>query len=228
MKKLLLLLLIAGTAYADGPLFRYKETDTDQEFQNTYQSIRSPSIDFGTAKRLNITTSTIQSLAVSTITFVSSATIKNLTITGTLAGVTSSKWIQYSAGTDLAGAATTSSTYQSTSLTASITPTSASNKVFVWVSTTLRSDITAKQAQLAVFRGATQITAAEGANGESMMFTTVGGDTLVPATFFLIDSPLTASATTYTLKLRNTDNISTVEQGKGTPRSTILLVEIAS
>lgn len=81
MKKCLILLLLAGTAYADGPLFRFKDSDTDQEFQNAYQSIRNPSIEFGTAKKLTVTTSTIQSLSVSTITAVSSATVTNLSVT---------------------------------------------------------------------------------------------------------------------------------------------------
>lgn len=80
MKKLLLLLLIAGSAYADGPLFRFKDTETDQEFQNVYQSIRNPNIDNGTAKRLTVSTETITSLSVSTITLVSSATFTAATI----------------------------------------------------------------------------------------------------------------------------------------------------
>lgn len=79
MKKLLLLLLLAGTIHAEGPLFRFKDTDTDQEFQNIYQSVRNPNIDSGIAKRITISSATISSLSVSTIT-ASSATFITVTI----------------------------------------------------------------------------------------------------------------------------------------------------
>lgn len=76
LKKLLLLLLLAATARADGPLSRFKDTDTDQEFVNVYDSIRNPVIQSGKANVLNV-----KSLSVSTITYVSSATVSNLTVT---------------------------------------------------------------------------------------------------------------------------------------------------
>lgn len=79
MKKLFLLLLIAGTAYADGPLFRFKDTKTDQEFVNVYQTIRQGS-GSSAISSFNVISGTAAFLSVSTLTVTTVATISTATI----------------------------------------------------------------------------------------------------------------------------------------------------
>lgn len=95
MKALFIVFLSALPSFASGPLYKHTDTHVDQEFYNAYQDLKSPIIDSGIAS-----TMTIAALFASTMT-VSSATITNLRVSGTLtyAGFQSTSaftnWVSY-------------------------------------------------------------------------------------------------------------------------------------
>lgn len=100
---------------------------------------------------------------------------------------------------------TTSSTYQSTNLTASITPASTSSKVRVTVTGDfLCNNPSSTTAEMTVFRGATDL-------GSGTPLALVGGGALtstiaVPVCIVWVDSPASASSVTYTVKILSTAN----------------------
>lgn len=127
---------------------------------------------------------------------------------------------------------TTSSTYQDTGLTATITPSLATSKVLVLVSQHLQitRNGTSAEGSANLMRGATQILAR---SSNSFAIGGVSGDLLnrqYTSTTFL-DSPATTSATTYktqmsalssaTIKAQNTGSVSNTT-------SVIILMEIGA
>lgn len=118
-----------------------------------------------------------------------------------------------------------SSTYASTSLTATITPTSAVNPVLYQVAGgNIRNTGTGVNAAFAqVFRGSTGIGAAVSNGG--------GSTTITPVAMSGLDSPGVATATVYVVKLKNSDNSTPVNwnftaAGWAGSSSTMILQEI--
>ena len=109
------------------------------------------------------------------------------------------KVLQVVTGTDSTTRSTTSTSYvtASNTLSVSITPSSASNKVFVIVSTSAR---VTDQTFLTIYRGATNIGNSEGM--VELYFNTSSGDHRCGVTMSILDSPSTTSATTYQLYLK--------------------------
>lgn len=121
---------------------------------------------------------------------------------------------------------TTSSTYQSTNCTANITPKFNTSKILVFISGMLEEDATADQARISLFRGASDLD--PGATGFVTNSTSVTGltGTNVGVSFMYYDSPATTSSTTYTVKLKSTDNTNTVKFGNGGAQI-MILIEVA-
>jgi hypothetical protein len=141
------------------------------------------------------------------------------------------KVIQYVTATTATDTNTTSSTYASTSLTASITPSSASNKVLVMamgilVSNSASGAVTAKTAGASIFRGATNLAA----NSNLLMneaFNQVSSQaTYNNALLLWLDSPAATTSTTYTVKIKSFDNSTQVQWGNGSDQQ-IVLMELA-
>lgn len=100
---------------------------------------------------------------------------------------------------------TTSSTFQTTNCTATITPTSASHRIKISISGFFRNNNAATaDAFLNIFRGAVNL-ASDSANGFARASGTINSLSLNVG-FSFIDSPATTSATTYTVRIRNSDN----------------------
>jgi hypothetical protein len=97
---------------------------------------------------------------------------------------------------------TSSSTYADTGLTATITPTSATSKVLVFVTIPVYKDTNNTAGQFKVFRAATEIATLNnaGANGA-----TTGIDVGAVAINYL-DSPATTSATIYKVQFASASN----------------------
>lgn len=116
---------------------------------------------------------------------------------------------------------TTSSSYQTTNLSASITPTSSSHRIRITVSGVIRTN-GVTEAHLTVARGTTDL--ATGATGFNR-FTGVVAATnqRCPASFSFVDSPATTSSTTYNVRLKNDDNTGTV--GFGTASTQVIILE---
>lgn len=118
-----------------------------------------------------------------------------------------------------------SNAYTNTALAATITPTSASNRIKISVSGDIFNNNSATTARLSVKRGSTEVTSG-GSLAEYHGFT---GGSQMPVSFVYVDSPATTSATTYTVCLLSTDNSSAVffPNNNGTnPTGVIILEEI--
>lgn len=128
----------------------------------------------------------------------------------------------------------TSGTYADTTLTAAITPTSASNKILVVVSQACRGTIgVAKSAAIMgikLLRGASNIYENDRAFGVSYGSTNFGS-IFGYATFSYMDSPATTSSTTYKTQFcisASGDGSVTVQPGGSVNNpSTIMLIEVA-
>ena len=118
---------------------------------------------------------------------------------------------------------TTSNTYVSTGFSASITPSSASNKILILVSTMMYAATATSEPQIAVYRG--------GSNLGSFSDTySNAGPVIAGASFMYVDSPATTSSTTYTLYFRqgNTGSGGTIYIGPNSTTYGIVLQEIAA
>lgn len=136
------------------------------------------------------------------------------------------KVIQAVSATASTNFTTTSSTFQTSNLSASITPTSSSNKILVLVTGAMQNNNgTNTNAFYTVFRGSTDIGGGTGVN-DGFGRLTIAGSTRVIGHFSTLDSPATTSSTTYTVKIRSDDNATTVGFGIS-GLQTIILMEVA-
>jgi hypothetical protein len=118
------------------------------------------------------------------------------------------------------------STFVTTGLTATITPQSSSSKILVLATVAgCGKDTGDTRLGLRLNRGATEI----------CYFESVGGFTNTATTNFfgscstyVLDSPATTSATTYTVQFRSELNIARVLTQIGSARSTIVLLEVSA
>jgi hypothetical protein len=139
-------------------------------------------------------------------------------------GASAGQVIQVLSATDSTQRTTTSSSFvtASNTLSVTITPSSASNKVFILVSNSGRSG---EESFYTVYRGATDLGAASSKgfiviNGESAVASSGAGIGLS-----FLDSPNTTSATTYQVYMRAT-NGSTAYLNISNSKGTITVMEI--
>jgi hypothetical protein len=121
-------------------------------------------------------------------------------------------------------ASTTSSTFQDSNITLSITPTSASNKILVLatVNGILRAAVLSGVG-LQIVRTSTAISIFE----KNLMYTDSGGGTFVASSAnAYLDSPATTSATTYKVQFRSVNNSNSVSVQQGNEQSTLILMEV--
>lgn len=145
------------------------------------------------------------------------------------AAASTGKVVQMVIGTHSTEVSTTSTSLVDTNLSASITPTSASNDVYVFVThngIAKSGGNAATCIEIAVLRGSTNIQTA----GNRMLETDGQTFQFIGSTFATIvkDSPATTSSTTYKTQYRNDGGVSQgVFIGVGSSVSTILLMEVA-
>ena len=117
--------------------------------------------------------------------------------------------------------ATTGSTFSDTTLTATITPSSASNKIFVSINQTGYTDAAATGATFRLVRGSTtlqqQTDAVYGASSS----------VLGAVSFMYLDSPATTSAVTYKTTVGRVTGSGTAYSGVNNNPANITLMEIA-
>jgi hypothetical protein len=118
---------------------------------------------------------------------------------------------------------TTSATFVSTPLTASITPTSSTSKILVIVAGTGGSTTTSGNAFYTIAKGTTNLL---NSNGGSYLYNGGGANYGVVSMQYL-DSPATTSATSYTVYFR-ADSPATVYFCLGNATNVITLMEIAA
>ena len=101
-------------------------------------------------------------------------------------------------------ASTSSSSYQSTSHTVTITPTATSSKVLVEFNLGGGTQSNNVAVSFAIYRGTTQVTQSMG------VYQNAGGQVNAGQTLRYLDSPSTTSATTYTVYFKNNQGSGTV------------------
>jgi hypothetical protein len=122
---------------------------------------------------------------------------------------------------------TTSTTYVTTGLNASITPSSSSSKILVFASGALQNSGSGTAVRVSLFRGTVAGTnLATGSNVKGMGYaypTTIGGYSCMT-----LDSPATTSATTYTVGFATGNGTVTATVQPDTISSTMVLMEISA
>jgi len=123
---------------------------------------------------------------------------------------------------------TTSSTYISTGFSASITPTSSSNKILVFINIPVYVLTAGGQSTITVYRGSTNLALAGGPEQAFGQVYTNGGALQGVITACYLDSPATTSSTTYTIYQGSTNVGSTVGICTNNTTAAITLQEIAA
>ena len=120
---------------------------------------------------------------------------------------------------------TTSGSYVTTGLSASITPTSATSKILVLISVGEYATVDVDQSGgiFALYRGGSEVAALSSNTGYVVNTTT----TIIPLFFQYLDSPATTSSTTYTLYFARASGGTVTVQRDSTP-SRITFMEIAA
>jgi hypothetical protein len=163
-------------------------------------------------------------LNVSTITAVSSATITNLTV-GTL--TTSSilgKVIQTVMSTSTSAGSTTSTSFVDSGVSATITPTSASNKILIMAWTNLESDSSAGGFAFATLaNGSTNLLAA---NGEGFCHANSAVTAInCPLSLGYLDTPTTTSVVTYKVRVKVDAGTTTAFWGGDSSHTQVMILE---
>lgn len=119
-----------------------------------------------------------------------------------------------------------SSTFADTGLSATITPSSSSNKILViaQVSSCFTTTNTNTEIDVNLLRDSTQIIATMGGRGGN---SSTGGDAIGTVGCCFLDSPNTTSAITYKCQFKSTQNNAQVSVQLGGTTSTMTLMEIA-
>jgi hypothetical protein len=121
---------------------------------------------------------------------------------------------------------TTSTTFVTSGLSATITPSSTSSKIAVFVSTGARTTNSFASSFYTIFRGTVAGTNLGHVNNGFAQLYGAGGDTFSPVSPSVVDSPNTTSAQTYTLGFRVNSGTGAATQVSSTLGS-IILMEIA-
>ena len=117
---------------------------------------------------------------------------------------------------------TTSTSNIATGITASITPSSSSSKIFVFCNYTGYANPAGYSAYYSIYRGATNITSPQGTRLES-----AGGTWFGTQVLSILDSPATTSSTTYTLYF-SVQSGGTAIVNLGSSPGRMILMEIAA
>ena len=122
---------------------------------------------------------------------------------------------------------TTSSTYQTTNCSAAITPTNAANKILIFAMGWTRNGAAATTNNAtAIFRDATILTSGVGVLQQRLASGTALTNIDVPCTLIGVDTPGDTSAHTYSVKLKSTDNTTSVGFNATGGQTVIILVEV--
>ena len=128
--------------------------------------------------------------------------------------------------TTTSSSATTANVFATSNLTATITPTSANNRILVFITSGIQINVANKQAFLTLARGGSNILASNGfAEAFSGTFTSQMN---FPLSLIYLDSPATTSPTTYALQMRNSDGTTSIEIPGTTLTQIMILVEIGA
>jgi hypothetical protein len=149
-----------------------------------------------------------------------------------LAAAGGGKVLQVVQGTSTTETATTSSSYSDSTLSASITPSSASSKILIFVNQFSAQQGTNDEISggLALLRGATNIYDQNGLTGSAINFYLAGSSAAKTVASYVnmtfLDTPATTSATTYKTQQKSRNGTFTTQWYSS--KSTITLMEIGA
>ena len=120
---------------------------------------------------------------------------------------------------------TTSSTYVAiTNLTASITPTSSTNKILIIVNVSIYGQSSSTEGAITIYRNGADLSTG---TGFADMYAG-SSDFIMQAPMLYLDSPATTSSTTYAAYMKKTQGASNLQANFRNTTSTIILMEIAA
>ena len=135
------------------------------------------------------------------------------------------KVLQVLNATTTSETATTSSSYQATNLSVSITPSNSANKVLIQAQFVLCTATDSNWADSTLYRGASNLV---GANGCVGVYIGDASQIHTPASITFLDSPSTTSATTYTVRIRSRNNSGNTRFNADNFTATIVAMEISA
>jgi hypothetical protein len=136
-----------------------------------------------------------------------------------------SKIVQVVQGTYATSTTTTSTSYVTTGLSLSITPTLNTSKVLILVTMPVQNTSNTSDSKFTIFRGTVAGTNLFGAVGSGIFYSEANGLNVVYASNFL-DSPATTSATTYTVGMKVSAATTTAHAQVASATSSITLIEV--
>jgi len=213
MKKLFLILLLASPVLA-GKKYGFQDPKLNDELDNNYKEHQYPSWVYAKGSSMTVTQLNVSSAAFSGSLNMGTNKITNLaagvasTDAANVSQLTASTVFQVVHGTSSASTGTTSATYQTTGLTATITPSASSHRILITVNCGMlrntRPDL--GRAFITIFRGSTNVGVDNGMTGNATTSLASGIDTACNMQW--IDSPATTSATTYSARVKSADTTS--------------------
>lgn len=140
-------------------------------------------------------------------------------------GLGGGKILQVVQGTSSTQTSSTSTSYVTTGLSATITPSSSSNQVLVVANTGAQCNNANNHVVFSLFRGSVAGTnLGNGNNGGTQIYPGI----YATASISFLDSPSTTSAQTYTLGMRTNGATTSVIAQNGNSTGTILLIEVSA
>ena len=134
------------------------------------------------------------------------------------------KVLQIVSGTTTTSTSTTSTSFVTTALSASITPSSASNKILIQTLGGSFYNVTAGYGCIAtIFRDTTELSGSSYGIGNTWSAT---ARIQVPGTLGIYDSPSTTSSITYSLRIKSENASGTAKHIPNADLGTIILMEI--
>lgn len=176
---------------------------------------------------LKLTTASSGSVILSPANTASDVTITVPAVTGTmLTNKTAGTVLQVVQATYSTQVSSTSASWVTTGLTASITPSSSSNKILAIATVPARNNSGSNGVEFTIFRGTTSGTNL-GSSSEGFGNFAATGDLYSPITMQYLDSPSTTSSQTYTVAIYVRSGTTGYAQNGNGP-SVLTLMEIAA
>jgi len=145
-------------------------------------------------------------------------------ITALPAGV-GGKVLQIVNATTTSETSTTSTSYVNTNLTASITPSATSSKIYISLSGVVDDDQATNNPQISLFRDSTDLFSST-VSGFAAVYSSSGRQAS-SVSLAHVDSPSTTSSTTYTVKIKQPGGSNTVKFCAISTTASIVLMEVA-
>lgn len=231
-------MLLAGPAFA-GPKYNYQDPHLNDEMDNIYKEATYPVWINAKGSTATVTYLKVSTMSVLTeviqVSTINALSMNSHKITGLANGTASTdaaafgqiKIFQIVQSSNTTRADSTTTSYGSTNLTASITPSDSAHKILAIAAGSMSSgSIQNLEAAATIFRDSTDL--ASIASGQGPCSITNGSTNIslaVPCILLLQDSPASTSALTYTVKIKLASGAGTVTWNRPLALSELILIE---